>query len=1597
MALHSFRQATTVLNLAEEAYCFAISINGMSKKDALAYLARDDLPVKHEDIIAYSICLWAPKCGLRDISIWRTVRFHYLSDLVAAMLYIMIRSDDLEERLSMAEEYNTSLPDLLNLLIPVGNIQLDKQSAQMIGRALDDRAHSIKLAKNEDRIYPFSHYHILEDLNASRIPRHSYHFTLSSSLDNFSDKGCGIFFIWLDPKDPLASNAIIGSRKAEADAASLPLVSIHENLEVNVKKNGSIANNYSKADNYKSDVSFDSNNFQATTQSAEKEHHYLPEKYVQNVQKWGEMYSIGPHIFSGRQCFMAVQQSNIWLKWNQSVQLCPNRKVLSEGKPFPDTHAAPFYSGETVYRGKDSIESRQSRRVDSLAVSNDGAFEESFGSIKQEMRCIDATGNELADHLEIVLRGQLRPHTIQQRRMSCLRWTQHISSHIMLSKSGRSNGSPNHNGNDHFSKMSHENVNKDYLVQTYLALAKEGRWIELCDIARLCILWLFGPGSLYIDLDFSPGTARFPTSYISRAYSGEKYDWMVDSRSIGEIGKEGNPAVSKDHERILAPGTLSGKKRTAFAGGTKLILGKDNEGLLQNNFLFLPLTSNRVESFPPHAIGTIESPICSEVEDVEDPILKHKSYSSTLNGVSNSTQPGKMFLEVALHAIATSACSEFNPLYATGPVFLTSMYYALKQYSLSRSPQLKNRPMFLKQNATAFDTLDERKKPPKFVAEASTNHIDSLDARFLVDGSFGEAESDDEESVASHNEILPPKLEHMPLDPLFIKEYKAFHALYSGLFLYGSQNYAGQWSPMSALSPGRFRHEDTTAHQEPTTGESSEDTDFIHVLPTACLFPYHWTEKPLAQKGMNASRDIESPIMPSNLSKPDIAQLSSTAQSKETGWSAATSKVLESNSPAHNERPVGQVVSMAKERISVPDSSTELSNSANVAPNTNLQLPAKESTQNSQQERGEVSPKNTSASGSSHTPMMNIDSSHQASTSPEKDKSLFGGIELAALLEGIRRIRQTHATKQRMGPKKRQRLKMKQKKKQKKVMKMEERTSLTSEGEYVSNPEVTRCSSQTSDGQTEAMTKEASKAVDSSVPHYGTHGWDTTWAPSQGYEAYLSIHDDPVREPSRSFYPPPPVVHFDTESYNARTLRQNVSQTLERVKTWVRQVAKLALTEQKETPDESEYSDEEMSTASSEFLQPAETYAKRLEVEIYLSKVEEFLMSNLENVVNMDWDIKEICQAIEQILVGSHNLGQGVDSRNVLMDLSTLLTALLTTLRTESKREPILVENRLDDIRDKVTVYQQLSHVLVPKKKLTEGKVFLCCRCRSQNTAEPNRNADQDGGISIPDLSIQIDVLRSLRSELVSGNVVAKKFLLKFAPFSVENSNAMKNTLQSDHSSQIQIADSQADSSALRGNCNCICCNVNKDLSATNSSKSSGLEKPKWLKDAMKCAICKQACLYLTLSLHVLLLLFYSYCKESDPFSYSAKLKSLELAIVQGKTGEYTTLVCDELVPIINEVWKCRIFTPAPTDKPSQMFNFFGKNVPSYHPYLREYFKQETPRGEENKHDISYVMPESTYQDKYGCLSLAFRIAKRMQNQGHIIPNNTLLKYWSKN
>lgn len=54
------------------------------------------------------------------------------------------------------------------------------------------------------------------------------------------------------------------------------------------------------------------------------------------------------------------------------------------------------------------------------------------------------------------------------------------------------------------------------LAELYEGLASAGKWIQCADIARVCVVWLLGQGSMYLDTDMNVGMHKLPDALLER-------------------------------------------------------------------------------------------------------------------------------------------------------------------------------------------------------------------------------------------------------------------------------------------------------------------------------------------------------------------------------------------------------------------------------------------------------------------------------------------------------------------------------------------------------------------------------------------------------------------------------------------------------------------------------------------------------------------------------------------------------------------------------------------------------------------------------------------------------------------------------------------------------------------------------------------------------------------------------------------------------------------------------------------------------------------------------------------------------------------------
>lgn len=458
-----------------------------------AFVASDRLCIDSEDVLlqgllnsGYMDCL-SPK-------LWAAVRFTYLGELGCSLL---LTDDNANQRQLPSETLSLVTQQLLRRT----QIQASSVSTTEFGFWAAHSAFSLRAGTGGTG-----------DAQYVPHPRPWYGFTLGSNGRRNDGRGCGIFFCWLDPQDPLGNNIIdLQSLRSRPRQRLVQATSASSDVGKLGPQQAATQIPLSGVDGIPDLV----------PSRPSHASHALPDKYAGNIAAWAQAYGQEPVVFNGAQMAAAVQE----------VSCQPHFRLTT-----------PYHL--PAHPGSRSSPVHKQHGVGTAA-------------------------------------------------------TVPIAS----------------------------------LWDLYQYFAVHDCWIYCVDIARLCILWLTGGGSAYVDTDMAAGSTLFPpqltvpsgSSYADYCLFKQEEEQAKDIQARLKAAVEG---TGKERERT-GPAAATGERVVQLPVTPLLVLPQDQDGLLQNNFI----ATN---------------------------IARHP------------------FLTLALQAILVSAPLEAHVVHATGPALLTALYHVFK-------------------------------------------------------------------------------------------------------------------------------------------------------------------------------------------------------------------------------------------------------------------------------------------------------------------------------------------------------------------------------------------------------------------------------------------------------------------------------------------------------------------------------------------------------------------------------------------------------------------------------------------------------------------------------------------------------------------------------------------------------------------------------------------------------------------------------------------------------------------------------------------------------------------------------------------------------
>jgi hypothetical protein len=524
----------------------------------------EDLFYKSEDYYLRKYLEISKQDGLDLLT---SVRFAFLSPSYAAAVRRAISlncSNDENESDQVVEQIvNLSLSELSRKII---SLQLDVRDARQRDKLLT--SHPLGCwAFLHDKDYGLP----LDQLPSLTLlcPRRSYCFSLSVSGESHLGANAGIFFIWLDPKHPISNNKTIiesssSSKKKEENKMERQEEEEEEEEEDNDNDeeetiSGNSASSCASSATTTTTTLSSTSTFLSitpavtltqsfvspTTIHAPKSRvHRLPAKYVNNIRNFTTAYSLPssnslvntPLVFNGLQCALAVVEAscddrfNVLLPSSFEIKKQTGERVNTLVTPLLSltSSSVPFTSSSSLCTSSKKTLLNQQKELPNVTISQNVNQNTSTSKTKSLWTVYEefAGGEEKAMALYTLL------------------------------------------GQD--------------VSQLQFNLQPIIRWINCCDIARLCILWLLGGGTAYMDTDMMCPSDLYSSSLSTTSSSTTTPSLSTMSRLLPPSLVSRTPF--KKQPNPLREYTVTETVVKTEPDFPTLFLAQDADGVIQNNF-----------------------------------------------------------------------------------------------------------------------------------------------------------------------------------------------------------------------------------------------------------------------------------------------------------------------------------------------------------------------------------------------------------------------------------------------------------------------------------------------------------------------------------------------------------------------------------------------------------------------------------------------------------------------------------------------------------------------------------------------------------------------------------------------------------------------------------------------------------------------------------------------------------------------------------------------------------------------------------------------------------------------------------------------------
>jgi len=632
------------------------------------------------------------KTSLTEDILLKSVRFAFLGAVYAAAVRCAIRSPHCEKA-SIEPQQNVEREDDFFIRQQISRVIRSEYAKKLISVQLDvrDARQCDKFLTSRPPLGCWAFLHDEEyglDLDCLPdkdvlSPRKSYCFSLGVSGESFLGSSAGIFFIWLDPKNPMANNnvTIFSSSSSSSLATNMISVNTNNNYIKSYKEKGEDKFDETESNEFLSDdsdgidderettiisetlsieekqehttlstttsttissktanppspslsvklVSSPDENSQKEARSSRPKSHQLPAKYVRNIRNFSRAYSSGDSIvFNGLQCALAVAEASCYDRFN-----------------------VPFHL---------SLESSNSRP--------DDESDSKTSSITGDVSCTTSLplciGPLVRHHPE---RMRLHSNPSLKKTKTKTLWNVYelfaggkaSSQHVyhLLGKKAFEEYDENSNS------LQNEKEDRSSSI----------RWINCCDIARLSILWLLGGGSTYLDTDMlcptdllrdSTSFSSYDPSYISNKAFPTMSRLLPPSlvsrspfQKVSTLSSLLSQPYSSTSSSLSTNSSNEKENAEQFSSGPvhpTLFVAQDADGVLQNNFFALA-----------------------------DGVSSTSSSTTTTTTTTNNNKYSALhhpLLSLLLQAIISSALEESHVIHATGPALVTAVFHAFRK------------------------------------------------------------------------------------------------------------------------------------------------------------------------------------------------------------------------------------------------------------------------------------------------------------------------------------------------------------------------------------------------------------------------------------------------------------------------------------------------------------------------------------------------------------------------------------------------------------------------------------------------------------------------------------------------------------------------------------------------------------------------------------------------------------------------------------------------------------------------------------------------------------------------------------------------------